>query len=39
VHEAAPNSELEIIEGAGHLLHHEARERVFNWAVKAITSS
>jgi pimeloyl-ACP methyl ester carboxylesterase len=39
VHEAAPNSELEIIEGTDHLLHHEARERVFNWAVKAITSS
>ncbi|MFT5355348.1 MAG: pimeloyl-ACP methyl ester carboxylesterase [Polyangiales bacterium] len=39
VHEAAPNSELEIIEGAGHLLHHEERERVFEWAVKAITSS
>lgn len=36
IHAAARNSELEVIEGAGHLVHHEARDRVFEWSAQTI---
>lgn len=38
IHRAAPKSQLEVIEGVGHLVHHEARERVFAWAAGALAA-
>ena len=36
IHEAAPDSKLDVIQRAGHFIHHEARERVFEWAASTL---